>query len=84
MSYTKGDTCPDYASPVPLDDLEILTSKDSDPIAFVGLKSGTSGEIGVGKLMSASSTLCPHDLIAGYASTDGTDVCDRLSVIPCL
>lgn len=60
----------------------MFASSDTDPYAFVGVKSGTSGEIGLGKLISANSTLCPHDLIVGCASTDGTDVCDRLSVMP--
>ncbi len=54
-------------------------SDDTNSITVFGLMAGTTGLIGRGKIISALSTFCSHDLDEGYTSTDGADAKDHLS-----
>lgn len=35
----------------------------------------SAGFMGVGKIMTTNSSLCPHDAVEGLAMTDGYDAC---------
>lgn len=43
----------------------------------------SAGLMGVGKMMTTNSSLCPHDALEGLAMTDGYDACDAMSVLSC-
>lgn len=69
---------PSYVSPLPgVGVVNVANDAISDPLS--GKMSGTTGGMGSGKLMSALSTLCSHDVGIGSASATGVDACIRLS-----
>lgn len=49
----------------------VFLSLYASPLVRLGSAAGATGGIGLGKLMSVSSSTCPHDVISGLASAGG-------------
>lgn len=58
-------------------------SEGTDPIVEKGQIAVPTGLIGLGKLSSTNSALCPHDALVGQASADGADACEHDSKVSC-